>query len=87
MSEAQRILDCYGDDQLALRGVSLQLAQTATDIGHSTQRFHFQDGSFIDIPKRTSLSRSCIWPDCGHDTNRSGQYHGCNGIGCPREVQ
>lgn len=28
-------------------------------------------------------SRGCIWPDCGHDTNRVGYgADGCQGIGC-----
>ena len=26
----------------------------------------------------------CIWPDCGHDTNRVSDGGGCFGIGCPK---
>jgi len=37
----------------------------------------------ICTPKVFKMPR-CIWPDCGHDTNRIGYgANGCDGIGCP----
>ncbi|QIN95229.1 hypothetical protein DLP3_066 [Stenotrophomonas phage vB_SmaS_DLP_3] len=32
-----------------------------------------------------AVAQKCIWPDCGHDTNRIGYgADGCNGVGCPK---
>lgn len=35
-------------------------------------------------PKQTA---QCVWPDCGHDTNKSDPRPGCNGDYCPTAMR
>ena len=35
-------------------------------------------------PVPAAVPPRCIWPDCGHDTNRVSDGGGCFGIGCPK---
>ncbi|ATS92313.1 hypothetical protein DLP05_073 [Stenotrophomonas phage vB_SmaS_DLP_5] len=49
---------------------------------------HCDNGKVINENSRMAEScrhcqPKCIWPDCGHDTNRVGYgAEGCNGVGC-----
>ncbi len=42
----------------------------------------------ITVRELPLTAPKCIWPDCGHDTNRVGYgAKGCDGIGCPARVR